>query len=103
MQELIKLPEVVHDKVAAVLYGMEHELVDPLHFKVTEGTDGKVTSTVTLFVSDPLPLQVSVYVLSEVRLPVDSEPESGLLPDQPPEAVQEPAFVTDHVIVLDVL
>ena len=60
VQELIKLPEVVHDKVAAVLYGMEHELVDPLHFKVTEGTGGGVTPTVTLLTSDPLPLQVSV-------------------------------------------
>ena len=87
-----------------MLYGIEHELVDPLHFKITEGTGGEDTFTVTLFVSEPLPLQVRVYVVAVVKEPVDSLPPVWFFaPDQPPEAVQEPALVTDQVIVLDVL
>ena len=31
--------------------------------------------------------------------PVDCEPLTGLPPDQPPEAVQDVAFVADHVRV----
>ena len=34
-----------------------------------------------------------VYVLEERILPVDSDPETGLVPDQLPEATQEVAFV----------
>jgi hypothetical protein len=34
-----------------------------------------------------------------VRVPVDAEPFSGSLPLQPPEAVQEVAFVEDQVRV----
>ena len=67
-------------------------------------TGAAPTLTVTLFVSDPLPLQVSVYVLVEVKLPVDSvPPETDLAPDQSPDAVQESALATDQVIVLDML
>jgi len=38
------------------------------------------------------PEQVILYVLQEVRLPVNSEPEVDFVPDQAPEAVQESAF-----------
>ena len=48
--------------------------------------------TVTLSVSEPAVLvQVMVYVLDEVRLPVDSEPDNGFCPDQALEAVQASA------------
>ena len=42
------------------------------------------------------PVQVKVYVVREESEPVDCEPEVGLLPDQPPEAVQEVTLVVDQ-------
>jgi hypothetical protein len=35
-------------------------------------------------------------VVFDLRAPVDSEPLVGMLPDQPPDAAQELAFVEDH-------
>ena len=47
----------------------------------------------------PVPLQVNEYVEFAESAPVDCEPLTGLLPDHAPEAVQEVAFVADHVRV----
>jgi len=47
----------------------------------------------------PGPVQVKVYVVLASRAPVDSVPLAALLPDQPPEAVQEVDLVDDQVIV----
>jgi hypothetical protein len=41
----------------------------------------------------PLPVQLSVYVALAVSAPVDWVPVTAFAPDQPPEAVQEVAFV----------
>jgi len=40
----------------------------------------------------PAPVQTRIKVFCEVRFPVNSEPDKGLLPDQSPEAVQLVAF-----------
>ena len=58
------------------------------------------TVTVTgRLVLPPGPVQVNVNVLVWVRGPVLWLPESGLLPDQAPPALQEVASLDDHVRV----
>jgi hypothetical protein len=46
-------------------------------------------------------VQTRVNKLVVVSTPVDSLPEVALAPDQPPEAVQDAAFVEDQVSVED--
>jgi hypothetical protein len=61
-----------------------------------------VTVTVADLVTDPpAPMQVKSYVVVVLRVPVDSEPEVGLVPLQPPEEVQADASVELQVNVLD--
>jgi hypothetical protein len=63
--------------------------------------DEVVTFTVTLCVTlPPVPVQVSVYVVFDDGV-TDWVPEVDFVPVQPPEAVQEEAFVDDHVSVDD--
>jgi len=65
-------------------------------------TPGAGAATVTVAdweAEPPAPLQVSVYVVVAVRAPVLWDPLVGSLPLQPPDAVQEVAFVDDHVSV----
>jgi hypothetical protein len=65
---------------------------------------GLPTFTVTLSEAEPPgPVQVKVYVRELVRLPVDSEPEVGLEPDQAPEAAQAVALVEVQERVAEVL
>lgn len=45
----------------------------------------------------PRPEQVSVYVESAARTPVDCVPLAGLLPDQAPAAVHDVAFKAFHL------
>src|SRR5687767_14333191 len=52
-------------------------------------------------VEPPEPVQVNMNVASAVSGGVDSEPDTALVPDQPPEAVQEFALLADHVRVLE--
>ena len=49
----------------------------------------------------PDPVQARVNVLELVNAPLDSLPETALLPDHAPEAVQELALVEDQVSVED--
>jgi hypothetical protein len=51
------------------------------------------------FALPPAPVQVRVKLLVAVRAPVDWLPDVALVPDQPPEAVQEVALVEDQVSV----
>jgi hypothetical protein len=44
----------------------------------------------------PAPVHVNVYVALAVRVPVDCEPLTGLLPDHAPDAEQEVALVADQ-------
>lgn len=44
----------------------------------------------------PAPLQLKVYVALAVRVPVDCEPLTGLLPDHAPEAEHEVALIADQ-------
>ena len=70
-----------------------------LALKLTVGA-GEVTVTVADCAElPPAPVQVSVYVAFAVRAPVDWEPLVAWLPDQPPEAVHEVAFVVDQLRV----
>jgi len=70
-----------------------------LALKLTVGA-GEVTVTVADCAAlPPAPVQVSVYVAFAVRAPVDWEPLVAWLPDQPPEAVHEVAFVVDQLKV----
>jgi hypothetical protein len=67
--------------------------------KVTVGA-GVETVTVALCAAlPPGPVQVRVKVWSLVRLPVEADPLIGLPPLQPPDAVQEVAFVEVHAKV----
>jgi hypothetical protein len=67
-------------------------------FNETVGAAGSVTCTVTLSLRvPPGPLQVSVKVLVEARLPVDVLPSSARLPVQAPAAVQLVALVLDQL------
>ena len=62
---------------------------------------GAPTDTVTVCESvPPAPSQVSVKLRSDVSAAVVSLPEVALLPDQPPEAVQEVESVDDQLSVV---
>jgi hypothetical protein len=61
---------------------------------------GVVTVTVALAVP-PGPVQSRANVLELVNAPLDSLPETALLPDHAPEATQEVASVDDQVRVED--
>jgi len=87
--------EVAHCSVA--LAPLETAL--GLAVRVTTGA-GEVTDTVVDCVALPAgPLQVSVYVVFAVSAPVDWDPLSGSLPDQPPAATQAVALVLDQFSV----
>jgi hypothetical protein len=60
--------------------------------KVTVGSGSMVTLAVAL-ADPPAPVQVSVKSVAPVSAAVISLPAVGLLPDQPPDAAQEVAFV----------
>jgi hypothetical protein len=49
----------------------------------------------------PAPVQLRLNVLVVVKAPVDWVPETALLPDQAPDAVQDVALVEDQVSVED--
>ena len=69
---------------------------------VTMGAAGGVLVTVTLveaLAPPPEPVQVSEKTLELVNGPLDSLPESGLLPDQAPVATQELASLDDQLSV----
>lgn len=74
---------------------------------VTTGTGvggGEATLTVTdRLAVPPAPVQVKVYVLPAVKLPVLSFPETLFPPDQSPEAVQEVVSVEAQVKMAAVL
>jgi hypothetical protein len=70
-----------------------------LALKLTAGA-GEVTVTVADCAAlPPAPVQVRVYVVFALSAPVECEPLVGWLPDQPPDAVQEVAFVVDQLKV----
>ncbi len=70
-----------------------------LALKLTVGA-GEVTVTVADCAAlPPAPVQVRVYVVFALSAPVECEPLVGWLPDQPPDAVQEVAFVVDQLKV----
>ena len=78
-------------------------LVTEVGFAVSD-TVGSGGAAVTVTVADalalpPAPVQVRVKLPFAVRAPVDWLPEVALVPDQPPEAVQEVALVEDQVRV----
>jgi len=67
--------------------------------KLTVGR-GALTETVADWAAlPPGPVQVNAYVALVMSAPVDCEPLTALLPDQPPEAVQEVALTDDQVSV----
>ncbi len=69
---------------------------------VTVGSGAGLTVIVTDWTAEPpLPVQVSVKEPVAVRFVRCSLPEVDLVPLQPPEAVQELAFVLDQVSVVD--
>jgi hypothetical protein len=61
-----------------------------------------LTVTEALSLTPPL-IQERVKVVAVVKFPVETLPEVVLVPDQPPLAVQEVAFVEDQVKVVAVL
>ena len=70
--------------------------------KVTVGVGDLMETLADWAAVPPAPVQVKVYVALAVSDPVDCEPLTGLVPDQPPEAEQEVALAAFHVsIALD--
>jgi len=65
--------------------------------------EGPFTATIETFTVTerlalpPGPMQLSVYVVVLLSVPVPVLPLTGSSPDQPPEAVQLLAFVVDHM------
>jgi hypothetical protein len=64
-------------------------------------TGGDTVTVLDALAVPPDPVQARANVLLLVNAPVDWLPEVALAPDQPPEAVQEVAFVEDQVRVED--
>src|ERR671931_20745 len=63
---------------------------------------GVVVEAVTVtdsLVEPPDPVQVSVNAVVAIRLPVLCEPDIAFVPDHPPDAAHEVAFVEFHVSV----
>jgi hypothetical protein len=94
-------PEAVQDVALVEL----HVSVEVPPLAMTEGFATKVavgtilTRTVDTPLVPPVPVQVKEYELGIVIAPVLCVPLVALLPVQPPEAVQEVAFVELHVSV----
>jgi len=101
------LPLHPPEAVQEVAFLDDQDRVEPLPLAMVLGLALKLTvgaGEVTVTVADcealpPVPVQVSVYVSFAVRAPVDWEPLEAWLPDQPPEAAQEVAFVVDQLKV----
>jgi hypothetical protein len=88
---------LVEDQLRAAALPLTIEL--GLARKLTVGA-GALTETVAdCWAVPPTPVQDKVNVVFAVRAPVDCEPLVALLPDHPPEAVQEVALVEDQVRV----
>ncbi len=96
-------PDAVQDEALVE----DHDSVELLPLAMLLGLALKLTvgaGEVTVTVADcaalpPAPVQLRVYVAFALSAPVDCEPLVGWLPDQPPEAVQEVAFVVDQLKV----
>ena len=103
-----KMPELSPSKVPEI----SEAASKPTHF-ITPGCAHRVVKswlpvsggdTVTVadaLAAPPDPVQVRLNVVVLVNATVDWVPEVALAPDQPPEAVQEVAFVEDQVRVED--
>ena len=92
--EAVQLVALVEDHVSVEVARLATVL--GLALSVTVGA-GAVTVTVADCAAlPPAPVQVRVYVALAVRAPVECEPLVAWLPDQPPDATQEVAFVVDH-------
>ena len=88
---------LVEDQVSVVALPLATVL--GLALSVSVGA-GDVTVTVADCAAlPPAPVQLRVYVAFALSAPVDWEPLVAWLPDQPPEAVQEVAFVVDQLNV----
>jgi hypothetical protein len=95
--------------VQDVAFVEDHVSVDDPPFVTDVGfaareTVGAVGDTVTVAEAlwvPPDPVQERLKMLVLVNAPVDWLPDVALPPDQPPEALQEVAFVEDHVSVED--
>ncbi len=99
----LHLPEAVQD--VALVDDQDSVELPPLAMvlglalKLTVGA-GEVTVTVADCAAlPPAPVQVRVYVVFALSAPVECVPLVGWLPDQPPDAVQEVAFVVDQLKV----
>ncbi len=70
-----------------------------LSVSVGEGEPLAIVTVADLDTVPPLPVHARVYVRDELRAPVEYVPLVGLVPDQPPEAVQFDALVLLHASV----
>ena len=102
-----KVPDQPPEAVHAVALLEDQVKVEPPPLATLLGLalifiDGAGAETVTVadwLALPPAPVQVSVNVVLVVRLSVLWEPLVALLPVQPPEAVQDVAWVEDQVRV----
>ena len=99
----VHAPEAVHD-VALVEDQARVEApplvtLDGLALSVTMGAGAATVTLADWAAEPPVPLQFNVYLVVAVTAPVLREPLVDSLPLQPPEAVQEVAWVVDHVRV----
>jgi len=70
-----------------------------LALKLTVGAAEVTVTVADCAALPPPPVQVRVYVVFALSAPVECEPLVGWLPDQPPDAAQEVAFVVDQLKV----
>ena len=100
--EAVQLVASVEDQVSVEAPPLVTEV--GLAVSDTVGTGGGGGAPVTVTVADalalpPAPVQLRMKLLLAVSAPVDWLPGVALVPDQPPEAVQEVALVEDQVSV----
>ena len=96
-------PEALHEVAFVEL----HASVEPaplaievgLAVSVTVGVPGTVTVAVATLLVPPAPVQINEYEFVAASVPVLCAPLVAFVPPQPPEAVQDVAFVEVHVNV----
>ena len=95
--EAVQAVASVADQVNVALLPLVTALGPTL--RLTVGLGALMETVADCAAVPPGPEQVSVYVASAARTPVDCEPLAGLLPDQAPEAEHAVALSALHLSV----
>jgi hypothetical protein len=99
------VPDQPPEAVQLVASALDHVRVElpplatvaGLAVKDSEGAAAEIEMLTDCMAVPPEPPHVRVYVFEDCRVPVDSLPDTGLVPAQAPDAVQLLASVAFHV------